>query len=100
MLVVPPAADIGEHRVVVVVFEGDPDVLVTVESDSWESFGGLDCWNPRRYEGTDECLDSLLARQREVKGEVGGEWECRLEPLAARLSLAYLREFEDPLPAV
>lgn len=27
-----------------------------------------------------------------------GEREYRLKPLAARLSLAYLQEFEDPLP--
>lgn len=85
---------------VVVVFEGDPDGFVTAEFDRWESFDNLDSWNLRRYEETDEGFDSLVAQQQATKGEVGGKREYRLKPLAAQLSLAYLREFDEPLPAV
>lgn len=85
---------------VVVVFEGDPDRFVTAEADHWDSFDTLDSWKLRRYEETDGGFDSLRAQQQATKGEVDGEREYRLKPLAARLSLAYLQEFEDPLPAV
>lgn len=42
----------------------------------------------------------MIAQAQKHWGEVGGEREYRLKPLAARLSLAYLREFDEPLPAV
>jgi hypothetical protein len=94
---------------VVLVFEGIPEELVAAESDRWESFDGLDSWELRRYDDPgddvdddvpDDGFESLLAQQRDAKGEVGGEREYRLKPLASRFSLAYLREFEEPLPAV
>jgi hypothetical protein len=85
---------------VVLVFEGDPDGLLAAESDRWESVEGLDDWELRRYDEPDDGFDSLLAQQRDAKGHVGGEREYRLKPLAARFSLASLREFEEPLPAV
>lgn len=80
------------------VFEGDPNALVEAEADRWAAFDGLESWEPRRY---DELgYDSLLDQQRDAKGEVGGEWEYRVKPLVARFSLAYLRAFEEPMPAV
>ncbi|WP_135829190.1 hypothetical protein [Halorussus halobius] len=80
------------------VFEGDPDGLVAAESDRWDEFDGLASWRVRRYD--DEGYDSLLEQQRDAKGEIGGEWEYRAKPLAARFALAYRREFGEPLPAV
>lgn len=83
-----------------VVFEGDPDGLVEAESSRWESFAGLDSWELRRYEETEEGYDSLLAQQRDVKGRVGGEREYLLKPLAARFVLDYYRTFDEGLPMV
>lgn len=85
---------------VVLVFEGRPDDLVAAESDHWAAFEGLESWDLRRYEAADPGFESLLAQQRDAKGERGGEREYRLKPLASRFSLAYLREFDDPLPAL
>jgi hypothetical protein len=98
-----------ESGLVVLVFEGDPDGLVAAESDRWESFDALEDWELRRYEDPgddvdddvpDEGFESLLGQQRDVRGAVGGEREYRLKPLASRFSLAYLREFDETLPAV
>lgn len=80
------------------VFEGDPDGLVDAESDRWRDFDGLVDWRVRRYE--DEGYDSLLAQQRDAKGDRGGAWEYRIKPLLSRFALEYLREFDDPMPAV
>lgn len=89
-----------EGGLVVLVFEGDPDELVATESDRWESVAGLEDWELRRYEETDDGFESLLAQQRDVKGQVGGEREYLLKPLASQFSLAYLREFDESVPAV
>jgi hypothetical protein len=43
---------------------------------------------------------SVLEEQTARQGEIGGEWQYRLLPLAARFSLDHLREFDEPLPAV
>lgn len=83
-----------------IVFEGDPDGLIEAETDRWDDFDGLDSWECRRYEETDEGYASLLDQQRDAKGAVGGEREYRLKSLTARFALDYYREFEDPLPAV
>lgn len=80
------------------VFEGKPEQFVADESDRWDGFYGLESWSLRRYE--EEGYESLLAQQLDAKGEVAGEWDYRLKPLVSRFSLAYLREFEDALPAV
>lgn len=80
------------------VFEGDPDGLVEQEASRWEAVAGLTDWHVRRYEA--EGYDSLLAQQRDAKGEIGGEWEYRLKPLVSEFSLAYLDGFDEPLPAV
>lgn len=80
------------------VFEGDPDALVEAESDRWQQFAGLTDWRLRRYEA--EGYDSLLAQQRDAKGDRGGEWEYRVKPIVSRFSLAVLRGFDDPMPAV
>ena len=90
------------------VFEGNPDALVASESDRWDEFDGLSSWSLRRYEDVGEGdggeegegYESLLEQQKDAKGEVGGEWEYRLKPLLSRFSLAYLREFEETIPAV
>lgn len=89
-----------EGGLVVLVFEGDPDDLVAAEADRWESVAGLRDWELRRYEETDDGFESLLAQQRDAKGQVGGEREYRLKPLASQFSLAYLREFDEPVPEV
>lgn len=80
------------------VFEGAPDELVERESDRWDEFRGLTQWRVRRYE--DEGYESLLEQQIHAKGEIGGEWEYRLKQLTTRFSLAYYREFREPLPMV
>lgn len=80
------------------VFEGAPDELVKRESDRWDEFRGLTQWRVRRYE--DEGYESLLEQQIHAKGEIGGEWEYRLKQLTTRFSLAYYREFREPLPMV
>jgi hypothetical protein len=92
------------------VFDGDPDALIETEEERWLNFAGLDSWELHRYENpdalrgggwdTDTEYDSVLEEQMARKGERGGEWQYRLLPLAARFSLDYLREFDDPLPAV
>lgn len=87
-----------EGGLVRLVFEGDPDGLLTAESDRWEAMDGLDDWTLRRYEA--DGYDSLLEQQRDAKGDVGGEWEYRLKPLLSRFSLAYLETFEDTIPPV
>jgi len=98
------AYDVGvDGGLVVVVFEGDPDDLIAAEGDRWESFDGLESWDLRRYDDGDRDhrgFGSLQAQQRDAKGETGGDLEYRLKPLASRLSLAYLAEFDDPLPMV
>lgn len=80
------------------VFEGDPDRFVEVESGRWEEFDGLASWNLSKYDK--KGFDSLLDQQVDARGSVGGEWEYRAKPLAARFALAYRREFEEPLPSV
>lgn len=95
---------------VFLVFDGNPDDLVETEESHWQNFDGLDSWELHRYENPDalrgggweleEGYDSVLEEQKARKGERGGEWQYRLLPLAAQFSLAYLREFGDPLPAV
>lgn len=84
--------------VVQVVFEGDPETLVATESDQWDEFTDLTSWQVQRYD--DEGYDSLLEQQKDAKGDIGGEWEFRMKSLISRFSLAYRREFEEPLPAV
>jgi hypothetical protein len=79
------------------VFEGDPDALVEAESDRWQGTEGLADWRLRRYET--EGYDSLLAQQRDAKGDRGGEWEYRVKPVVSRFSLAVLRKFDDLVPA-
>ncbi|RDI70649.1 hypothetical protein [Halopelagius longus] len=80
------------------VFEGDPEALVETESEAWDRFEGLDSWTLTTYD--EMGYDSLLEQQRDAKGEAGGEWDYRLKPLVSEFSLAYLREFEEGLPAV
>lgn len=80
------------------VFEGDPEELVARESDRWAEFAGLYEWKVRRYE--EEGYDSLLAQQRDAKGDVGGKREYRLKPLVAQFALSIYREFDDPIPMV
>ena len=92
------------------VFDGDPDALIATEEEYWEDFTGLISWECHRYENPDavrgggwdmdETFSSVLEEQRARKGEIGGEWQYRLLPLAARFSLEYLREFDEPLPVV
>jgi hypothetical protein len=100
------------------VFDGDPAALVDAETDRWAAFDGLVSWEVRRYDDADAVADadgkasgdneagndpptydSLLAQQRDAKGAVGGEREYRIKPHTARLALALLAEFDDPLPA-
>lgn len=83
------------------VFDGDPDALVAAESDRWEAFAGLEDWTVRRYDALEgeESYESLLAQQRDAKGDVGGEREYRFKALTAELAVAYYREFDEPLPA-
>ncbi|SIR07198.1 hypothetical protein SAMN05421858_1319 [Haladaptatus litoreus] len=83
-----------------IVFEGDPDAVVESEESYWNRFDGLESWRLRRYEETEEGYSSLLEQQKDVKGEVGGEWEYRLKPLAAQFAVSYFREFDDPLPII
>ncbi|QLG60965.1 hypothetical protein [Halorarum salinum] len=93
--------DSGPDRGLVrVVFEGDPDEFTESEADRWDGFEGLDAWELRRYEGTDEGYGSLLDQQRDAKGAVGGEREYRLKPLSTRFALDYYREFDDPVPVL
>lgn len=84
------------------VFEGEPDALVESESSRWDEFDGLSSWNLQRFEdeGEGKGYDNLLEQQKDAKGEVGGEWEYRLKQLITQFSLAYYREFEEPLPMV
>lgn len=90
--------DVGvDGGLVRLVFDGDPDGLVAAESERWEAFEGLTDWNLRRYE--EEGFESLLAQQRDAKGEVSGEREYRYKPLTARLALAVREEFDEGLPA-
>lgn len=89
--------DVGpEGGLVRLVFDGDPDELLAVESDRWEGFDGLIRWDLRRYD--EEGYGSLRAQQIDGKGEVGEDWEYRYKPLTSRLALAYRREFEEPIP--
>lgn len=83
------------------VFDGDPDALVAAEADRWNSIDGLAAWSVQRYDELDgeERYDSLLAQQRDAKGDVGGEREYRFKALTAELAVAYYREFDEPLPA-
>lgn len=83
------------------VFEGDPDGFVAAEGDRLDAFGGVDSWSLDRYEEHDPPYDSLVAQQRDAKGEEAGEWDYRLKPLVARFVLACVREFDDAavLPA-
>lgn len=83
---------------VCLVFEGDPERLVEAESNRWDEFSGLSSWRLRRY--GDEGYNSLLEQQKDVKGEIGGEWEYRLNQLITPFSLAYYREFEESLSMV
>ncbi|WP_435153724.1 hypothetical protein [Haladaptatus sp. DFWS20] len=89
--------DIGLVRV---VLEGDGDALVESEKTHWNRFDGLESWRLRRYDETEEGYESLLEQQRDVKGNIGGEWEYRLKPLAARFALSYFEGFDEELPIV
>lgn len=84
-----------------IVFEGDPEEFVAAESERLDAFDGLGSWRLDRYEDRDPGYDSLLAQQRDAKGERAGEWDYRLKPLVARFVLDAVREFDDAavLPA-
>lgn len=77
-------------------FEGDPDLLVKAEAPRWNDFDGLSDWTVKRPE--EETPDSLLAQQRENKGEIAGEWDYRLKPLVTQFILEYVQEFPESLP--
>lgn len=92
---------------VLLVFDGDADDLIAAEREHWRNFEGLDSWEVSLYESMDlwdeeapDGYSSVLDEEMARKGNIGGEWQYRLLPLAARFSLAYLREFDDSLPAV
>ena len=89
--------DVGvDGGLVRLVFDGDPDGLVDAEADRWEEFGRLTEWAVTRYD--DEEYESLLAQQRDAKGDVGGDYEYRYKPLTTRLALASLETFDGRLP--
>lgn len=96
--------------VVYLVFDGDPDALIAAEEEYWQHFDGLTSWECHRYENQgalrgggwdlDKTYSSVLEEQIARQGGIGGEWQYRLLPLAAQFSLSYLREFDEPLPAI
>jgi len=89
--------DVGpDGGLVRLVFEGNPDRLLAAETDRWEAFDGLRDWTIEHYD--EWGFENLLAQQRDVKGDLGGEFEYRYKPLTARLALAIREEFEEPLP--
>jgi hypothetical protein len=79
-----------------IVFEGDPDAFVAAENAYWDEFDDLQEWTVTRYE--EEGYESLLAQQRDAKGETAGERDYRLKPLTTRFILAYVQAFTEPLP--
>lgn len=102
-----PDHDALPDGLVLLNFDGNPDNLIEAEKEHWQTFDGLDSWEKHLYENSDgwewhpeEEYDSVLQMQKARKGEIGGEWQYRLLPLASRFSLEYLREFDDPLPVV
>lgn len=96
--------DVGlDHPEVLLVFDGDPDALVSSEARRWDSFAGLESWECLRYDDPDtveQTYESLRAQQQAAKGERGGELEYRYKPLTSRLALSYRRTFDDQLPPV
>lgn len=89
--------DVGvDGGLVRLVFDGDPDGVLSAEQHHWEDFEGLTDWELRRYD--EEGFQSLHAQQVDAKGEVGGDWEYRYKPLTAKLALAYRQEFDEGLP--
>lgn len=75
--------------------EGDPERLVEAESPHWNDFSGLSDWTVKQPAADG---DSLLAQQRDKKGELAGEWQYRLKPLVTRFILEYMQAFPEPLP--
>ncbi len=51
-------------------------------------------WHP------EETYETVLGAEKARVGEGGGEWQYRLLGPAARYSLNYIREFDEPLPVV
>jgi hypothetical protein len=69
--------------------------LVEAESPHWNDFSGLSDWTVKQPAADG---DSLLAQQRDKKGELAGEWQYRLKPLVTRFILEYMQAFPEPLP--
>lgn len=87
---------------VILVLNGDPtpEPLVEQERPHWEALeddGPLRGWDLKWFDPTYEN-----ARDKSVQnfGAVGGDRAYRIRPLAARVSLEVLEEFDEQLPAV
>lgn len=108
-----PYGHFGEYDVgveggeLVLVFEGDPNALITAEAEFWDDFDGLASWRCLRYddptsreewENDPKAFPSLLAQQEDRKGAVGGSWEYKYKALTAEFALRYFDTFEELLP--
>ena len=92
--------DVDYGPSVELVFEGDPDAFSDAERDRWTELqddGILESWTLERYEPD---FESLLAQQRDAKGEAGGQLEYRLKPLTTRFALEMARAFDERIPPV
>ncbi|MFC6964418.1 hypothetical protein ACFQJ8_22810 [Halocatena marina] len=87
--------DAGPDGGIYINVEGDLDRLVEAEAPRWNAFEGLTDWTVNQPQADG---DSLLAQQRDSKGEVAGEWDYRLKPLVTRFVLEYSQKFTEPLP--
>jgi len=87
---------------VILVLNGDPtpEPVLEAERSRWsdlEADSTLDGWeitwfHPEYENAREKALENL--------GEVGGDRAYRLRPLASRMTLSVLEEFDDRLPAV
>lgn len=86
---------------VVLVLNGESlDPLVEAERPYWRdlrSDGILDAWDVKSFE---PAYDDARRKSIENFGRVGGERAYRIRPLASRLTLDVLEEFDEDLPAV
>ncbi|APW96599.1 hypothetical protein CHINAEXTREME_01905 [Halobiforma lacisalsi AJ5] len=86
--------DVDYGPSVELVLEGNPDELLEAERGRWATLQEdriLESWTLERYEPE---FESLLAQQRDAKGEVGGELDYRLKPLTSRFALEMAQAFE------
>lgn len=87
---------------VILVLNGDPtpEPLLAEEQSHWNDLESRDVLADWDFQWFDPQYENAREKSIQNFGEVGGDRAYRLRPLASRLTLDVLSEFDERLPAV